>query len=309
MLYHIAVILLSAGIAISLPRLIGIATREFLVFWSVIENEKIFLVSIEIAVAVLLVLLINHAARSWKDRTFSRMARTAGLALVAGSRAFFGRKRIRELKERHATGRDVLLIGSTGYRTFVQPDGDLHRALQHCREARIMLLDPLSEGAAARAKSIPDPEISPERFREQILRSIGFLKQLKAGQKNVRLKLYQDAPLFKLTILGDYVCLRHYHAGLHVDDLPEYVFRHDHDPGSLYNPFYQYFLERWRDPSVPEYELETDELVYRDRNGNEVHRRKFAESPSANDDGGVPAEVDPAADPAAVIAGKERIYV
>jgi hypothetical protein len=61
-----------------------------------------------------------------------------------------------------------------------------------------MLLDPLREGAVVRAKSIPDPDISPEIFREQIVRSIDFLKGLKAGQKNVRLKLYPDMPLLKL---------------------------------------------------------------------------------------------------------------
>lgn len=306
--YHVTVILLSAGIAVSLPFLLGLAAREFLAFWSVIENEKVFLVSVEIIVAVLLVLLINHVAHSWRDRRFSRMARTAGLAIVAGSRGFFGRKRIRELKERNGVGRDVMLIGSTGYRTFVEPGGDLHRVLQQCREARIMLLDPLREGAVTRAKSIPDPEVSPESFREQIIRSIDFLKGLKAAQKNVRLKLYQDAPLLKLTILGDYVCMRHYHAGLNVNDLPEYVFRHDHDPGSLYNPFYQYFLDRWRDPSVPEYELETDELVYRDRQGNEVHRQKFNEVVMEAGERDAPAEASFAAQ-AAVLAGKERIYV
>jgi len=140
-----------------------------------------------------------------------------------------------------------------------------------------MLLDPLREGAVSRARSIPDPEVSPESFREQIVKSIDFLKGLKAAQKNIRLKLYQDMPLLKLAIFGDYACVRHYHTGLHVDDMPEYVFRHDHDPGSLYNPFYQYFLTRWSDPSIPEYELETDEIVYRDRAGNEVRRERFNE--------------------------------
>jgi hypothetical protein len=275
MLYHIIVILLSAGVAVTLPATVGFAVRNVLAFWAVIENEKVFLVSIEIAVAVLLVLSANHLARSWRARKLSRMARAAGLAFVASARGFFGRRRIRELKERHGAGRDVMLIGSTGFRTFVDPAGDLHRVLQQCREARIMLLDPLREGAVIRAKSIPDPDVSPERFREQIIRSIDYLKGLKSAQKNITLKLYQEAPLLKLAILGDYICLRHYHSGLSVDDMPEYVFRHDHDPGSLYNPFYQYFLDRWRDPSVPEYELETDELVYRDRAGNEVRRERF----------------------------------
>ena len=276
-LYHVIVILLSAAIAVSLPVTVGFAARELLAIWTFVENEEVFLVSVEIAVAILLILLFNHLAGSYRDRKLALMARRAGLMLAAGARGFFARKRVRELKERNGFGRDVMIIGSTGYRSFVDPEGDLHRVLQNSREARIMLLDPLREGAVSRARSIPDPEVSPESFREQIVKSIDFLKGLKAAQKNIRLKLYQDMPLLKLAIFGDYACVRHYHTGLHVDDMPEYVFRHDHDPGSLYNPFYQYFLMRWRDPSIPEYELETDEIVYRDRAGNEVRRERFNE--------------------------------
>lgn len=276
-LYHITVILLSAAIALSLPVTVSFAARQFLALWSIVQSEKVFLVAVEISVAVLLVLLINHLTRSHRDRKLARMTRRAGLALASSARGFFSRKRVKALKERNGFGRDVMIIGSTGYRTFVEPEGELHRVLQNSREARIMLLDPLGEGAVARARSIPDPDVSPESFREQILKSIDFLKGLKAAQKNIRLKLYQDMPLLKLAIFGDYVCLRHYHTGLHVDDMPEFVFKHGHDPGSLYNPFYQYFLSRWRDPSIPEYELETDEIVYRDRAGNEVRRERFNE--------------------------------
>jgi hypothetical protein len=32
---------------------------------------------------------------------------------------------------------------------------------------------------------------------------------------------------------------------------------------------------RWEDPAIPEYDLETDELVYRDSAGNEVGREKL----------------------------------
>lgn len=289
LLYHVAVIVLAAAIALTLPLTASFLAGKFLAFWAFVENEKIFLVSIEIAVAVLLVLFFNHLAKYWRERNLSRMAKSAGLALVAPSRGFFSQKKLKELKERNGFGRDIMLIGSTGYRTFVEPEGDLHHVLQRCRGAKIMLLNPLREGAIARAKSIPDPDISPESFREQIIRSIDFLKGLKESQKNIRLKLYQDMPLLKLAILGDALCVRHYHTGLHVDDMPEYVFKHDHDPGGLYNPFYQYFLSRWSDPEIPEYDLESDELVYRDRSGIEVRREKFNEAPMAESQWDIPA--------------------
>jgi hypothetical protein len=307
-LYHIAVIILGAAVALSLPATVSFIARKLLTFWSYVENEKLFLVSLEIAAAVVLILLFNHMTRSWKDRKLARMARSAGLTLVAYTGGFFARKRVKDLKERHGTGRDVMLIGSTGFRTFVDPGGDLHRVLRNCREAKVMLLDPLREGAIARAKSIPDPDISPEGFREQIIRSIDFLKGLKAVQKNIRLKLYQDMPLLKLAILGDYICVRHYHTGINVEDMPEYVFRHARNPGGLYNQFYQYFLSRWRDPGIPEYDLDTDELVYRDGVGNEVRREKFNEVIMASGEGSMGPEVFGMEPELALDAGREKVY-
>ena len=181
------------------------------------------------------------------------------------------------MKEKQGLTRDIMVIGSTGFRTFVDPQGELHQVIQNCREARIMLLNPDSEGAISRAKSILDPEITPATMGTQIRRSIDFLKELKAVQKSVRLKLYDETPLLKLTILGDYIWLQHYHPGVDVKLMPEFVFKHDQNTGSLYLPLYQYFLVRWNNPDIPEYDLDTDELVYRDPSGNELRRRKSDE--------------------------------
>lgn len=57
--------------------------------------------------------------------------------------------------------------------------------------------------------------------------------------------------------------------------MPEYLFAHDQSPGGLYTPFYQYFMTRWRNAAIPEYDLDTDDLIYRDPTGNEVRREKF----------------------------------
>jgi hypothetical protein len=249
--------------------------RKFLGYWALIENEKIFLISIEVGTAVLLIILFNFIVKNMKKRKLARLAEEAGIYEMGRPSGLIGHARIRKLKEKHGVARNVMLIGSTGFTTFVDPAGDLHEVIQKCRGAKIMLLDPSGEGASARARSIQSPDITLESFREQIARSIKFLKGLKEVQKDIRLKLYQDVPLLKLAILGDYVFLRHYHHGVDVRQLPEYVFRHLSNPGCLYNPFYQYFLDRWHDPALPEYELETDELIYRDKAGNEVRREKF----------------------------------
>ncbi len=277
LLYHIVIVVLSAAIALSLPFMIRFVTRNFLLYWSIVTNEKIFLISIEVMTAVLLILFFNYIGRNWKERKLSKMARGAGLVFVTPTKGIFGRRSVKKLKEKHGYARDIMIIGSTGFRTFVNPEGDLHNAIHNCREAKIMLLDPFGEGAMSRAKSIQTPDITPESFREQIIQSVNYLKRLKALQKNIKLKLYPDVPLLKLAILGDYISVQHYHTGLDVRNMPEYIFHHGQNPGSLYTYFYQYFLTRWHDPNIPEYELDSDELIYRDNSGNEVRREKFNE--------------------------------
>jgi hypothetical protein len=276
MLYHIFIVLMSAGVALSLPVTIKYIAQRMLMYWSIVENEELFLVATEIGTAIILIVFFNTIVRGWRMRKISRMAKDAGLAGVARATALLERRWLKKLKGRQGFGRNVMIINSTGFRTFADPAGDMHEVLQTCREAKILLLDPLKDGVTARARSLADPCVTPEGFREQIIRSIDFLKGLKAHQKNIRLKLYQDVPLLKLAILGDYLCLQHYPAGLNVRKMPEYVFKHDQN-GGLFNLFYQYFLGRWFDPNIPEYDLDTDERVYRDKAGNEVRREKFSE--------------------------------
>ncbi len=274
--YHVTVVVMSAALALALPNIIKYLTRKILLYWSFIENQELFLITTEITAAIILIILINTIVRTWGIRMRSWMSRMAGLIRVAPARSLLAKRRLKKLKEEQGSGRNVMIISSTGYRTMTDPSGDLHRVLLNCREAKIMLLNPLKDGVTARAKSLADPNITPESFRDQIIRSIDFLKGLRTVQKNIRLKLYREVPLLKLVILGDYLCLQHYPAGRNVRTMPEYVFRHDKDQ-NLFSLFYQYFVTRWLDPAIPEYDLDTDELVYRDKSGNEVRREQFNE--------------------------------
>jgi len=275
-LYHMVVIAMSAGLALSLPFIVQSIAKNLLRYWSFIENERHFLVSVEVAFASGLILVLNYVRKSWRDSRDARLARGADLEYFFQTRGPLTQRRVRRLKERQGFARDVLFMGSTGFRTFVDPRGDLHRVIRTCREARILLLNPYSEGAIARVRSLLVPNITPERFEEQIRTSIQLLKGLKGAHRSVRLRLYDDPPFLKLTVLGDYIWMKHYHTGLDVDDLPEYVFEHRQNPGGLYATLYQYVVKRWDDPAIPEYDLETDELVYRDAVGNEVRRKEFA---------------------------------
>jgi hypothetical protein len=279
--YHIGIIALSAGIVLSLPYSARLIAQFLLTSWSFIADEKLFLASLEIVLAVLLVLLFNYLGRSWTDKKFARMARRAGLLHYFPARGTLARRRIRLFKEKVGFSRDLLGIFSTGFQTLVEPDGDLHGVIRVCREAKIMLLNPYGEGVTVRAKGILDPEITPERYREQIRQTIHFLKDLKEAQKSIRLKLYRDAPFLKLSVLGETLWLRHYHPSLDIAHMPEYVFAHNQNTGSLFNPLYQYCLLRWDDPSIPEYDLETDELIYRDDSGNVAKREPFEPTPSS----------------------------
>ncbi len=276
--YHVVVVLVSAALALSVPLVVTTMAGSLLKFWAFIENEKLFLVALEIFTAVVLIVLVNFLKRVGSDRRIANAARSAGM-VPALQRGILVQRRTRKMKKELGFARELMIIGSTGYRSFVEPEGDLHEAVLHCREAKIMLLNPLREGAVTRARSIPDPEITPEVIRDQIVRSIDFLKGLRALQKRVRLKLYPDVPLLKLAIIGDYAFLRHYHTGLNIRHMPEYTFRNEQKHGGLYVPLYRYFLSRWQTPGIPEYDLDTDELVYRDQYGAETSRERFNDIP------------------------------
>jgi hypothetical protein len=278
-LYHITIVLLSAAVASSLPFTFSLVAQRLLLYWSVVENEKIFLISTEVAVAVLLIVLFGRVRTNIRSRALSRMARTAGMEASTSRTGLLARRTARRMKERQALMRDLMINGSTGFRTMVDPKGDLHTAIRHCRSAAVMLLNPESRGAVERARTIPDRRITQESLRSQIRETIAFLGTLRAAQKSVRLKLYGDPPLFKLAILGDYAWVQHYHPGLDVQALPEFLFRHDQNPASLYTAFYQYFVTRWNDPAVPEYDFLSEELVYRDEAGQEVRREKLDAAP------------------------------
>lgn len=274
-LYHIGLVMFSAAIALSLPFAVTLFAQYFLAYWAEIEHEKAFLVAAEIAVALVLVSFFNFVGRSLKDNRLADMARWAGLMYFFPSRGRFVQRKVRKLKKKHGLVRSVMIIGSTGYRTFVDPKGELRPVLENCLEAKIMLLNPDSAGAKMRAKAIAHPHVTHGSMREQVCKSVDLLKQLKSAQKNIKLKLYADPPHLKLAILGDSMWIQHYHTNLDVQTMPEYVFKHNQNDHGLYTLFYQYFMRRWESPEIPEYDLDTDEIVFGSGEGGVVKRVKL----------------------------------
>jgi hypothetical protein len=269
--YHVVILSLSAGIAFSLSW----AAEHLLQAWSYVVSGTVSLLSIEIGVAAFLIVLLNFLRQSYRDRQLARMATGAGLLSFFATRGGSAGKKIRKLKEQQGRGRVVKILGSSGYATFVDQVGDLADLLGKCLGAEILLMNPYSSEAGRRVKAVADPNFTLERFRHEVGQSIQLLKRLKAMGKNVKLKLYSEPPLIKMVILGDYLWLQHYHADLDVQQMPEFVFQHHPAYHGLYTVFCQYFSQKWECHDIPDYDLETDELVYRGLHGREIERVPF----------------------------------
>lgn len=268
--YHIGLVGLSAGIAMSLPN-VG---HALLAYWDLAKNQKFFLVSTEIIVAVLLIVFLNHLRQSLAYKKLAKVANGAGLVNFFPVGGRLAQHKVTHLLQKQGFPRNVMIIGSTG-RTFVDPQGDMSAVLKNCLEAKIMLLNPCSDNAKTRANSILHPDVTLATLKAQARQTVGFLKLLKAAKKNVTLKLYSDDPNVKLAILGEHVWLQHYHTTLDVQSMPMYVFKHNPTEHGLFTIFYQHFVSKWDNLETPEYDLLTDELVYRWPNGAERSREPF----------------------------------
>ncbi|OQW59622.1 MAG: hypothetical protein BVN28_10630 [Nitrospira sp. ST-bin4] len=271
--FHILVVTLSAAIASSLPMI----AEKVLLYWSRVDHEGISLVSTELGVASALIILFNFLRLSVRYRRLARVAINAGLVSFSPTRGLRVRRSIRALKERHGTGRSVMVIGSTGYETFADPQSDFHPVLQTCLWANILLLNPYSKEASVRVRALSRPDFTLDHLREEGRKTIECLRKLKAGGKDVKLKFYSDPPLVKLVILGDYLWLQHYHSSLEVRNMPEYVLQHNLMDRGFYMLFYQYFMKKWEHSKTPEYDFDTDELVWRDSVGRELRRIGWSE--------------------------------
>lgn len=276
-LYHIVIVALSAAIALSLPA----GARHFLAFWSRVEDDKIYLISVELTAAVALILCFNYIRRSMRYRALAKVAEGAGLVSFFPRRGRRAQSEIKKLKEKYGTGRTIMAIGSSGHGTFVDQVGDLSTVLKKCLGAKILLVNPYTQEATTRIRAIAHPDYTLETFREEVRQSIELLKRLKAIGKAVKLKLYSDPPLIKMVILGDYMWLQHYHADLDIQSMPEYVLRHNRKDHGLYTLYSHYFVQRWVNLESPEYDLDTDELVYRASNGSEIRREPFGPAPTS----------------------------
>jgi hypothetical protein len=140
----------------------------------------------------------------------------------------------------------------------------------------LMLLNPASESAQRRVDSLPDG-ITLRSFAMEIDASIAYLANLRALGRKVTVKFYEREPFWKVAVLGDHVWVQYCHGGFEVKHEPEYVFALNRASPrrGFFVPFYMHFLDQWNDASHPEFDFDTNELVYPDAGGGEARRQAF----------------------------------
>jgi hypothetical protein len=270
---HVVITLLAMGIAFSLP----VVAKNILFYWPKIEANAQLLLITEISFATLLVLLLNISKMAWDGRRSLRMNKIASLVYAREGRGWVSRWRERDMRKKLASARDVYIMSITGYDTFSSENCKLQQTLEQSYEIRVMLANPYGEGAANRARSLENPEAMLQTFRHETEVSIAYLSKLAAAGKKIKLKLYEEQPFWKLVVTGEYVWVQYCHEGHEVKTQPEYVFglQHGNPQRGFFAPFYKYFLDQWNDPQHPEFNFDTNELVYRNGDGNETRRAAF----------------------------------
>jgi len=270
-LTHGVITMLAVAIAFSLP---GIANYILNEWWPEVQNNANLLLATEVALASVLALLFNLAKIAWDHRQRVLTARLASLVHARNSgSSWWSRRRERALIRQLPAPRDAFVLTLTGYDTFVADDSLLRGAIGKAYEIRVMLVNPVGKALRERAESLP-PEITVLTLHTEIEATIGYLSGLRKFGKKVKLKFYDEEPFWKLIVLGDYVWVQHCHSGFQVRQQPEYVFalQHGEPRHGLFVPFYMVFLNQWNDARHPEYDFDTNELVYRDVSGKEVQR-------------------------------------
>lgn len=265
---HITLSLLAAGIAFSMPD----AAQNVLHQWWPEGNSGLLLV-MQVMIAAVLVLLFNIFKIAWDN---SRRLKANALASLvhageSGDRLSW-RNHQKMLKGMQQSG-EISILSVTGNEMLGKDHCWIRQVLDESNEIRVLLMNPEGQGAYERTRLSTNPEAVREGYRQEIAASIACLETLRNEGKRVSLKFYDAVPFWKMVVAGDYVQVQ-YCYGTVVSEWPEYIFalRKDKPRRGLFTPFYVNFLNQWQDRLLPEYDFETQQLVYRDNGGKEIGR-------------------------------------
>lgn len=271
---------MAVAIAFSLPLMVNSFIYRW---WPMISTNPDMLFFAEAGFAAMLVVVFVAVKNTLQNREMVDSARLAALVHASSKSGWLTRWRERLLIRKIPAAECACVMTVTGYDTFAQADSQFHQVLHESREIRVMLLNPMSDGARMRADSLSDERDYYGRMLEEIHESIGYLKSLRSAGKKVTLKFYDPRPFWKLVIIGDYVWVQYCQDGFEVNAVPEYVFalQSNSPERGLYTPFNMLFSEKWNEMPALEFDFETDELVRRDANGVVLDRALLPHSPHA----------------------------
>lgn len=257
-LAHILITLLAVGIAFSLPNL---AQHVLYFWWPRVEDDSRLLLATEIVFAAVLVLLFNVSKLAWDSRRKLKASAVASLVHAKERQGWFRASAETELIKQLRGARDIAVQSVTG-KEILCAGSWVADVLEHCSEARILLMNPDGEGARERARATRDPAASLTAYREQVQASIAYLASIAAAGKKVSVRLYDTTPFWQLVVAGDYAWVQHCYCA-EVGTWPEYVFQLQKNAPrrGFYTPFYVQFLTLWNDPRVQQYDFGTRELI------------------------------------------------
>jgi hypothetical protein len=142
------------------------------------------------------------------------------------------------------------IMGATGKHTFADHTSPLHACiLEYAGPIKLLLIRPESDGFRHRVEKVP---VNPEAFRDEILESLEFCKNLHKAGKNIEVKLYDGPPIWKMIAIPDSLWLQHYAAGRQVDETPAYGFLWVDKRPTIVDGLRAAFIKRWtHDGSFP----------------------------------------------------------
>lgn len=280
LLANAMLMVVAVAIAFSLPAIMNSFIYRW---WPMISTNPDQLFLAEAGLAAVLVLVFFAVKNALQNREVVGSAKLAALVHASSKNGWLTRWRERLLISKIPVADAACVMTVTGYDTFAQEDSQFRQVLDESREIRVMLLNPMSDGARMRADSLSDERDYYGRMLEEIHQSIGYLKSLRSSGKKVTLKFYDHRPFWKLVIIGDYVWVQYCQDGFEVNAVPEYVFalQSSSPERGLYTPFNTLFSEQWNEMPTLEFDFESDELVQRDASGAVLGRALLPHSPHA----------------------------
>ena len=268
---HVSISLLAVGIAFSLP-----VVAQYILYnwWPKVEDNARLLMVTEVTFAAVLILLFNFSKIVWDSRRELKFNALAALVHAREGNDWLTRRRDRELRKNLQGTREVSILSLTGSE-ILDTDSWVRGVLDECYEARVLLMHPAGSGVYERTRLSANPEAARKAYRQEVEATIHYLTKLVAAGRRVRLRFYDVVPFWRLVVAGDYVQVQYCYS-TDASKWPEYMFelRKDQPGKGLFTPFYANFLTQWQNQRLPEYDFETQQLIYSNTQG-EIRREVF----------------------------------